>query len=195
MGYEIGFIPTKEFIEENIRPLVTYKLKPTEIPITETEILVYVMENSGETRHVMDHLYFQLDYLRKSVRMETIQDAINQFESEGRIWYRGWEYAKDSYSQDIDKVKNNVIRTFTLLKQTVPTADYFNDCEHYYEKVNEIEGQLECFTDTCRDAAIYEIMELLRPFVECDDEDVENGDNPLGGECKPVLAGVEKTTE
>ncbi len=177
MGYEIDFIPTKEFIEEKIKPLMAYKLKPTEIPITETEILVYVMKNGEETRSVMNHLYFQLKYLRESVRMATIQDAIKQFESEGRIWYCGWEYAKDSYSQDIDDVTNNVIRTFTLLKQTVPTADYFKDGDHYYEKVNEIEEQLEYFTDTCRDATIYEIMDLLRPFVEKDDDEDDEKDD------------------
>jgi hypothetical protein len=180
MGYEIDFIPTQEFVDSKLKSLLSYKPKPTELPITKTELLVYVMKESGETRQVMNHLFFNLNYLKEVVRAETIQDAIDTFAEHGRIWYCGWEYSKSHYNQDIKEVTNNVVKTFTLLKQTVPTMDYFAENDKYYDKVNEIEEQLEYFCDTCRDATIYEIMDLLRPFKEKDDDNEKDDEGGIG---------------
>ena len=174
MGYEIDFIPTQEFVDNELKKLLSYKPKPTDSPITETDILVYVLKDGEDTRQVMNHLYFNLNYLREIVRAETIQDAIDTFAEHGRIWYCGWEYSKEYFSQDIDEVTNNVLKTLTLLKQTVPTKDYFAENDNYYDKVNAVEEQLEYFKDTCRDATIYELKDLLKPFVEKDDDEKDD---------------------
>lgn len=63
MAFEIDFIPTKEFIDEKLKPLVKYKCDKNDIPYLKTDILVYCLGDYDETRKVMSHLKFNLKYL------------------------------------------------------------------------------------------------------------------------------------
>lgn len=169
MGYEIDFKPTKEFVEEKLKKLVQYKSKNNELPYIKTDILIYCLGAADDTRRVMNHISFNLRYMYELVRYDEIQYAINRFEENGTIWYCGWEYSKDECDWDLNELVERNTKTLTLLKQVVETPDYFDKCERFYDKMNEIDEHLDGFEEICRDIAIYEIMNMMREFQEKDD--------------------------
>lgn len=171
MGFEIDFIPTKEFIDEKLKPLVKYKSDKNDIPYLKTDILVYCLGDYDETRKVMSRLKFNLKYLYEIIRLEVIQGAVERFEEEGQIWYCGWQYSRDECDWELDDLVGRTTKSLTILKQSVKTPDYFNENELFYDKINKIDGEVDEFEDSCRDIAIYEVMNMLREFQVNDDDD------------------------
>lgn len=179
MSYYAIFKPTKEAVDGK-RKSVHFVNDPRKYGNEcRLDMLVYCMgETDSDSVHkVCANLQFQMDYMRNLVRGQVWKHAFETFDEEGEIWYCGWTYAKSEPDTTYEELCEYVMHELVLLKN-VKTPDYFDDNEKYFEKVSGIDGKIEYFTDTCRELAIFEVMDYFSDYRAGEDD---GGDDD--GEC------------
>lgn len=171
MSYYAVFKPTREAVDEKRKS--SYFVKDAKKYENECrlEMLVYCMgETDPDSVHKMCvHMQFQMDYLKNLVSAQVWEGAFDTFDTENEIWFCGWTYAKSEPDTTYEELCEYVMHELVLLKN-VKTPDYFDDNEKYFEKVREIDGKIEYFTDTCRELAIFDVMKHFSEY-RVDDED------------------------
>lgn len=64
-------------------------------------------------------------------------------EDDGKLWYCGWEYAKEYSEFDKDSILNRMIEDLIILNRVVKTPDYFDESEKFFEKLQHLKDALD----------------------------------------------------
>ena len=166
MGYQITFKPTKEFVDTQLKSKAATSDMTNDIRNYKLEALLFCMrpcEKDNEYKYI-NRLGYLLRTLYNMVRSNKFLDAINRFDTDGEIWYCGWNYSHDECEWDLDDVIANQIEDMMIFKELVITPDWFDASEKFYEKLNEVKTGIAGFEEICEESAIYEIMNMLRDF-------------------------------
>ena len=164
MSYEVTFRLKSEEIDPKFKPICS-KSTLTELQeMVDDErmnLLLYCLSSDSETNE-----YNRVRDMRFRVRryVMTLEDydkasIIGNIEKDGETWFRGYGMA-NSYS-DYDKTEtiNALVENLLILKYVVPTPNYFDESEKWYEKRNEISEQLE-IGDAIWDIVAHEFKSL-----------------------------------
>lgn len=177
MSYYATFKPTEEAIKK-LKPFVNTEKNKQWISDTKNEILLKCLIKSDMTDFikVSNELRYLLRALEKSYQDESKQYCINRYNEEDshEVWFCGWEYSRPCNAPDMEDVTDYVLRDLLVLKFIVPTPDYFEDSEKFFDKLNEINEKIEYFCESASKAEDFRIMEELKEFRVNDyDEAVE----------------------
>lgn len=174
MGYQVTFTPTEEKMEE-------YKKKPTfgsyykSIDGYKKEIFSYCMKPTEDAPAVIQSkLNALLTYLNQLIKEDERQNAYDRWESDENheLWYCGWQFAKDSSITE-EELINNTIDNLFLFVDIVKTPDYFDEHEKFYDKLNDVNNEIDGFIECAQEIIIHEIIDDLEPFKVKDDDDNE----------------------
>ena len=79
------------------------------------------------------------------------------------------------------------------------TPDWFDENEKFFDKISEINSNIDGFIESCREIAVYRIMDDLKEFEdrkksdmfddESDEEETENGLQNCEGETEKNFDG------
>jgi len=173
MGHQITFIPPKEVVDEKLKPLAGRNSNiESEIKTMVLSMAIKLMNKTeGPLETEIRTIKFNFKWLYELVKQEMFQYAVARYESDKEIWYCGWNYSHDECEWNLDDLIENDTSRLMIIRELVRTPDWFEESEKFYEKWNEIEETINGFVELCEDIAIYEIMEILRPWQEKYDEE------------------------
>ena len=165
MGYQITFRPPKEFVDKELKTRAGSMDMSDNIRDLKIEIMTFCMKpNEKFTSNNINKLSYHLRLLYNMIRTNTFDRAVKLFESEGEIWYCGWNFSHEECEWDLEEIISQQIENFIILKELVNTPDWFDEREKFYEKINDIKSEISGFEEICEEIAIYEVMNMLRKF-------------------------------
>ena len=62
---------------------------------------------------------------------------------DGKLWYCGWEYAKEYSDFDKDSILDRMVEDLIILNRVVKTPDYFDESEKFFEKLQHLKDALD----------------------------------------------------
>lgn len=148
MSYQITFAPPAEKMEE-------YKDKDFNFPRNNTagykkELLSICMHTPKDSpMYLQTSLTALVKCLQSSIEREQKESIYNQWkENENHeIWFCGWQYAREATLTNEEIVASTVDNLF-IYCDLVQTPDYFDDHEKFYEKLNNINEEIDGFEES-----------------------------------------------
>lgn len=144
MGYEVKIIKP-----ENLDDRFKTILKDSNddyIAELKNEILIDCMTKEDFTYGSVKSMRFKISCLIQAIEENVKFNILNRFEhleeGEDGVWFCGRHLTRPStYNREISI--NNTLETCLLYKYVIPTPDYFEDSEKFFEKVDKIKEELE----------------------------------------------------
>lgn len=187
MGYQITFRPPKEFVDKELKTRAGSMDMSDNIRDLKIEIMTFCMKpNEKFTGNNINKLSYHLRLLYNMIRTNTFDRAVNLFESDGEIWYCGWNFSHEESEWDLEEVISQQIECFIILKELVNTPDWFDEHEKFYEKINDIKSEISGFEEICEEIAIYEVMNMLRKFDISNEPDESDKSDEVSDESNEV---------
>ena len=180
MGYQITFRPPKEFVDDQLKPKIKTGDTTRELRDLSTEILLFCLKPNDKSYNNMNHFTYLLQLMYNIIRSETFTEAVRRFESDGDIWYCGWNYSHDECQWDLEDTIARQVEDFMILKEIIATPDWFDEHEKFYEKLNEIKSNISGFKEICEEISIYEVMDMLREFDVSDEPEPDEVSDESG---------------
>ena len=185
MSREVHFKPTKEAMEK-YKPKEKWQSDIINDTLYNMQLKLYTMaelsdedkDNDTMVYKILQHYKFVLASWKRFINEDTDKEAYEIWQEDGDdiLWYGGlgmYDKPNQTYEQLVDYVINELM----ILKYLAPAGKYYDEKNHIYDKLNDIDSVLDYFRTTCYEFRRYEIMEDLREFelnydcVESDEED------------------------
>lgn len=144
MGYEVKIIKP-ENLDDKFRTYLTED-NSNSIEELKNEILIDCMTKEDFTFTSVKNMRFKISCfisaIEENVKFNILQRFKHLDEDEDGVWFCGWHLTKPS-NYDRESSINSALRMCLLYKYVIPTPDYFEDSEKFFEKVNRIEQELD----------------------------------------------------
>lgn len=189
MGYEISFKPTEEAMKKYKPWTKKGEKEESFLKYYKRELLSYCLKSHTtlNTITITKDIENMVNSIVWTVDNDTMHDAYERWENDenNELWYCGWQFSRPCQF-DKDKVIQNNVDELTILADVVPTADFFENEEKFYDKVNRINEIIDGLAEILIEIKIHQIIEELREFeVKYDEKNLGDEstepENCIGG--------------
>ena len=163
MGYSVYYKPPKEMVDE----LKSTAEVESIYSVIKSEIIKTCMENIENVFQFQTTIIRYLKNIYNISKTDAEMVAYNQFQEDGEIGFYGWDKARENTWSNIDELCTiNYCELFVLAM--VPTPNYFENKDNYYEKYNDICVIIDEFRESCFNFAQFELMDKFKEYKDND---------------------------
>lgn len=163
MGYSVHYKPPKEKVDE----LKSHLDVEATYLIIKSEIIKTCMDNIENIFQFQTIINRCLKNIYNTSKTDAEIRAYNQFQEDGEISFFGWDKSGENAWSNIDDLCiSNYYELFVLAM--VPTPNYFEDKDNYYEKYQDICVIIDEFRESCFNLAQFELMEKFKEYKDND---------------------------
>lgn len=167
MSYQITFKPTEEVMQKYKSWAKNGEKKESFLKYYKRELLSYCLKphTTLNTVTITKDIENMVNSIVWVVDNDTMYDAYERWKNDenNELWYSGWQFSRPCQF-DKDKVIQNNVDELTILADVVPTADFFENEEKFYDKVNRINEIIDGLVEILTEIKIHQIIEELREF-------------------------------
>ena len=164
MGYQITFVPSEEAMEP-------YKFKNLDTALrlekARYDLIDYIMKDGCGDRasQQYDFLRFRLGFLFDMVEEDEkkFTDLRWSEDPDHELRFSGWEFSKNDFQKKEDVVDYG-IEHLIILSDLVKTPDYFENHEHFCDKLDEVKILIHDFIESARTSVSHMIVNDLDNF-------------------------------
>jgi hypothetical protein len=187
MGYSIDFIIPE--LDSKFKTTSSLKFITNNVEKYKIILTTFCMQKHSNLSYeelyqqVLRNIELYVGWLKEKWKSE-IQSLIeedNEYSPKNEISFYGWEFAKNSISNnhwDFDEKQfyrsiNYTLENLLLACTVIPTINYFDDSDRFYEKIKYIHDELECIKDTVENFMYYEFLNFYENNEKKYSENIE----------------------
>lgn len=176
MSYEITFKPTEEAMKKYKPWTKDGEKRESFLKYYKRELLSYCLKphTTLNTITITKDIENIVNSIAWTVDNDTMYDAYERWKNDenNELYYCGWKFSRPCQF-DKDKVIENNVDELTLFADVIPTTDFFENEEKFYDKVNRINNIIDELVEILTEIKIHQIIEELRDFeVKYDENDI-----------------------
>ena len=177
MGYQITFTPPAEKMEEYKNKDCTFVR--TGVAGYKKELLSLCMHTPKDSpTYLQSTLTALVQCLQSAIERDQKESIYNQWKNDENheIWFCGWQYAQEATLTNEEIVTSTVDNLF-IYCDLVQTPDYFDDHEKFYEKLNDINDEINGFEEMIIENYNHSVINDLHPYIVGGDEEESTKEN------------------